>query len=159
MKNRKNGMAAPFLLAAALAWFAPAGAQQAPAPADAPLEQPAMDGGEMPSVAAEPAPAPAKGPKVGTDIVGERESPIGLFITPWKDSGAETALERPARLLQEELLPIDEDVFIRNLEYYEALSGALKSKKAVTPPTPLAPSNAQPPPSAGTPAVQPSIQP
>jgi len=145
---------APFLFAAALAWCAPATAQEAPVPADAPMEQPALAGEEMPEVDA--APQVQKAPKVGTDIVGERESPIGLFITPWKDSGAETELERPARLLQEELLAIDEDVFIRNLEYYEALSGALKSKKAVTPPTPasspVAPSTSAP---ASTPTVQP----
>lgn len=145
---------APFLFTAALAWCAPAGAQLAPVPADAPLEQPAFDGEEMPEVDA--APQVQKAPKVGTDIVGERESPIGLFITPWKDSGAESELERPARLLQEELLAIDEDVFIRNLEYYEALSGALKSKKAVTPPTPAATPAA---PASGAPAVPPSVQP
>lgn len=134
---------ASFLFAAALAWCAPAAAQEAPPSADAPLEQPALDGEDMPQVDTETQ-APQKAPKVGTDIIGERESPIGLFITPWKDSGAETELERPARLLQEELLPIDEDVFVRNLEYYGALSGALKNKNAVTPPVPSGPASTTP---------------
>jgi hypothetical protein len=113
----------------ALAGIGPVWAQDsAPAPrpqAPANAEQPALDTG-------------AATQRIGTDVVGERESPIGLYITPWKDSGAEQALERPARLLTEELVPIDEDVFIRTLEYYEALSGALRDKNAVTPAVPAA---------------------
>jgi hypothetical protein len=111
----------PWLCLLAVAGWMPAGAQQQ-VPPD---EQPALD-------------TTAATQRIGTDIVGERESPIGLYITPWKDSGAEDALERPARLLVEELVPIDEDVFIRTLEYYEALSGALRDKQAVTPPVPAA---------------------
>ena len=57
----------------------------------------------------------------------------GLFITPWHNASAEDDIDRPARLLQEELMPIDEDVFVRQVEYNEALTGALKSRTAVTP--------------------------
>lgn len=144
---------APFLFAAALAWCAAAAAQSESPLLDTPAEQRAPEAEEQPAVDTAPV---VKMPRVGTDIVGERESPIGLFITPWKDSGAEQALERSARLLQEELLPIDEDVFIRTLEYYEALSGALKSKKAVTPPVPPGSLSA---PSDGPAATPPSITP
>jgi hypothetical protein len=42
-------------------------------------------------------------------------------------------MDRPARLLQEKLLPVDEQVFIRQIEYHNALSGALKQKGLVTP--------------------------
>lgn len=153
--NRHSASLTTFFFSAALAWCAPVAAQQAPA--EAPSEQPAVAAPELP--AAQP-PASgakgAKGPRIGTDIVGERESPIGLFITPWKDSGAETELERPARLLQEDLQPIDEAVFIRNLEYYEALTGALKGKKVVTP---LTPPGTPATPSAGTTPTPPTVQP
>lgn len=91
---------------------------------------------EMPAVGGNaPLPAAARvaEPSVGTTIIGERESPIGLYITPWRDADAEADIDRPARLLQEKLQPLDEKVFLRQVEYYEALSGALKSKGKVTP--------------------------
>lgn len=89
---------------------------------------------EMPAVGtAAPAARQVQDPGVGTTIVGERESPIGLYITPWRESRAEEGVDRPARLLQEKLTMIDETVFLRQIEYYNALSGALKSKGKVTP--------------------------
>jgi hypothetical protein len=97
-------------------------------PALAQDEMPAVGGG----VPVTPAPAPRE-PGIGTTIVGERESPIGLYITPWRESAAEKDIDRPARLLQEALLPMDEAVFLRQVEYHNALSGALKSKGVVTP--------------------------
>jgi hypothetical protein len=69
----------------------------------------------------------------GTTIIGERESPIGLYIMPWRDARPEADMDRPARLLQEELLPVDEQVFVRQIEYHNALTGALKQKGFVTP--------------------------
>lgn len=126
-------------LAALLALSAAVRAQQAPPPempagmtAQTPPEQPALSGAPQ----AAPAPAKKAGPGEGTTIVGERESPIGLFITPWRNAYAEKDIDRPARLLQEQMLPIDEDVFLRQIEYYEALTGALRQKNAVTPPMP-----------------------
>lgn len=117
-----------------LAMSLTAHAQSAPA---TPAEEPAL---QSVVPAAKPA-APAKpvtqqstkNPEAGTTIVGERESPIGLFITPWRNSLAEQDLDRPARLLQENLMFIDEKVFVRQIEYYEALSGALRQKNVVTP--------------------------
>lgn len=117
---------------------------RAQTPPATPSEEPALKGDVATPVAA-PAAKPAapaspksspKNPESGTTIVGERESPIGLFITPWRNSLAEQDLDRPARLLQENLMFIDEDVFVRQIEYYEALSGALAQKNAVTPPVP-----------------------
>ncbi len=133
-----------------------AAAAQPPAPAGSPDEQPAISGEVDAEPAAESsgqpaikrsssvapmpaAPAARKAPQIGVNVVGERESPIGLFITPWRNASAEKDIDRPARLLQEELLPMDEDVFVRQTEYYEALSGALKEKNAVTPHVDLMP--------------------
>lgn len=106
-------------------------AQPPPAPETppgSPLDVPAP-------VTKAPAPAPAdEVTEEGTTIVGERESPIGQYITPWRNATAEDDVDRQARLLQEDLLPVDEAVFVRQVEYYEALSGALKGKNAVTAP-------------------------
>ena len=76
---------------------------------------------------------PAAADQPGTTIFGERESPIGLYITPWRDASAEKDIDRPARLLQEKPLPIDRTVFSRQVEYYNALTGELKKKGLVTP--------------------------
>lgn len=91
-------------------------------------EMPAVGG--MPQQSERDRPAAGTG---GTTIVGERESPIGLYIMPWRDARPEEGMDRPARLLQEKLLPLDEEVFVRQIEYHNALSKALKQKGAVTP--------------------------
>ncbi len=100
-------------------------------PALAQDEQPAI-GNRIPDIPAAPSRQPST-PSSGTTIIGERESPIGLYIMPWRDSRAEDDLDRPARLLQEKLVPLDEDVFLRQIEYHTALSNALKQKGSVTP--------------------------
>lgn len=117
----------------ALALFVPvyAHAQQAaPAPAPAaPTEQPAAR------------PGSGRGARddlrndAGTTIVGERESPIGLYITPWRNAYAEQDIDRPARLLRVDMSPIDRDVFARQVEYYDALTAAAQAKKAAPSPT------------------------
>ena len=64
--------------------------------------------------------------KEGTTVVGDRESPIGLSIAPWRNEAPEVALDRPARFLEEQLLPIDADVFRRQIEYYNTISEHLR---------------------------------
>lgn len=93
-------------------------------------EMPAIGG--MPQQTQAPAARTAE-PRAGTTIVGEQESPIGLYIMPWRDAAPEEGMDRPARLLQEKLLPLDEEVFVRQVEYHNALSNALKQKGVVTP--------------------------
>jgi hypothetical protein len=89
---------------------------------------------EMPAVSQQPAATAAdNGDASGTTIFGERESPIGLYITPWRDAHAERDIDRPARLLQEKPLPLDRIVFARQVEYYEALTAELVKKGIVTP--------------------------
>ncbi|AXQ27653.1 hypothetical protein D0B54_02760 [Solimonas sp. K1W22B-7] len=99
-------------------------------------EMPAVSAGQTPPPPTRDAPrAPVvKEQEVGTNIfAGDKESPIGLDIMPWRESPAERDIDRPARLLQEQMLPVDRVVFERQLEYYDALAGALKSKGLVTP--------------------------
>ena len=54
----------------------------------------------------------------GISIVGNKEAPKSLFIVPWKSSelGVETGLA--SSLLNEDLKPVDKEVFERELEFY-----------------------------------------
>ncbi len=92
---------------------------------------------EQPAVPSKPAekaaPRPVRPPTAGTTVIGEQESPIGLYIMPWRNSAAEGGLDRPARLLDEALLPLDENVFRRQVEYHRALSEHLEKQGRVTP--------------------------
>ena len=53
----------------------------------------------------------------GMSIVGNDEAPKSLYIVPWKSSviGVETVLNS---LLNEGDVPVDRDVFKRQLEFY-----------------------------------------
>jgi len=53
----------------------------------------------------------------GMSIVGNDEAPKSLYIVPWKSSeiGVETSLNT---LLNEGDVPVDRDVFKRQLEFY-----------------------------------------
>ncbi|NKF23774.1 hypothetical protein [Solimonas marina] len=115
--------------------IAVAAAQQDDMPA-VDTSHPASPTAAEPAVPTSAKPAAADNGKgdSGTTIVGNGdESPIGLYITPWRDAYAEKGIDRPARLLQEKALPIDRVVFKRQVQYYDALSTALKSKGVVTP--------------------------
>ena len=54
----------------------------------------------------------------GMSIVGNDEAPKSLYIVPWKSSeaGVETSLDM---MLNERDVPVDRDVFMRQLEFYE----------------------------------------
>lgn len=71
--------------------------------------------------------APVKAQEVkaisGMSIVGNNEAPKSLYIVPWKSSeiGMETDLS--SNLLNESLTPVDKDVFLREVEFYNASTG------------------------------------
>ena len=54
----------------------------------------------------------------GMSIVGNDEAPKSLYIVPWKSSelGEETRLDI---MLNEDDVPVDRDVFKRQLEFYK----------------------------------------
>jgi len=112
-----------------LALSAPAYAQAVAKPKAAPApaandDQPALDTTSKMK-------APSNSGGLGTTVItGEGESPLGLYLTPWRESRPEKDIDRPARLLQEDMRPIDKDVFERQVEYYDALTGAAKRKTA-----------------------------
>jgi hypothetical protein len=54
----------------------------------------------------------------GMSILGNDEAPKSLYIVPWKSSeiGAETSLDT---MLNDGDVPVDRDVFKRQLEFYK----------------------------------------
>ena len=54
----------------------------------------------------------------GMSIVGNDEAPKSLYIVPWKSSeiGVETSLDT---MLNENDVPVDREVFKRQLEFYK----------------------------------------
>lgn len=58
----------------------------------------------------------------GATIVGNRELPKALHIVPWKSAEPGELAGRPMNSLVNEILaPVDRDVFLRELQYYEAV--------------------------------------
>jgi hypothetical protein len=54
----------------------------------------------------------------GISIVGNDEAPKALYIVPWKSSeiGVETSM---GMMLNENSSPVDRDVFMRQLDFYD----------------------------------------
>jgi hypothetical protein len=69
--------------------------------------------------------AEGSGDKVlgGMSIVGNDDAPKSLIIVPWKSSSLGDALDI-ARHLDDGRQPVDRDVFMRELSYYEIRSGS-----------------------------------
>ncbi|MBY8966786.1 hypothetical protein [Algiphilus sp.] len=78
---------------------------EADAPADG-AQQPALDTGSA----------------GGTSVIGDTESPIGLYIIPWRSTSPTPQLDRPARFVDATEEPVDEIQFRRFVEYHEALT-------------------------------------
>lgn len=73
------------------------------------------------------APAPAGGDDTkelsGMSILGNSEAPKSLVIVPWKTSEIGDGIG-VANMLDERARPVDKDVFVRELGYYELRRGA-----------------------------------
>lgn len=58
----------------------------------------------------------------GISILGNQDSPKSLVIVPWK--GSEIGdMPGLSRLLDDSVQPVDKDVFMRELSYYEIRAG------------------------------------
>jgi hypothetical protein len=99
------------LIIAAIVFAGPAWAQ------DEPAEEP-----EQP-VSAEPADEQGAKSMLGMSILGNEEAPKSLVIVPWKSSqigdgqGVTNSMDDRAR-------PVDREVFMREVHYYELRSGS-----------------------------------
>ncbi len=92
---------------------------QAAAAQDVPQGEPVAKATQAPAKAAKP----ESGAKVisGMSILGNQEAPKALVIVPWKSSeiGDASGLDT---LLDDSRQPVDRDVFLRELSYYEIRS-------------------------------------
>jgi hypothetical protein len=59
----------------------------------------------------------------GMSILGNDDAPKALVIVPWKSSGLGDVLD-VSRALDDGRAPVDRDVFMRELEYYEIREGS-----------------------------------
>jgi hypothetical protein len=86
--------------------------------ADAPPKQAA----KAEKVAANDAKANDAKTLAGISILGNQEAPKSLVIVPWK--GSEIGdMPGLSRLLDDSVQPVDKDVFMRELTYYQIRSG------------------------------------
>lgn len=59
-----------------------------------------------------------------TTVTGNRELPKVMYIVPWKKADLGNLPGQPFNtLLDETLTPVDRDVFRREVQYYEVISG------------------------------------
>lgn len=55
----------------------------------------------------------------GISIVGNNEAPKSLYIVPWKGSDLGAATDLSSDLLDDRTAPVDKDVFMRAVGFYE----------------------------------------
>ncbi len=60
----------------------------------------------------------AAAPEVGVNIMGDRDSALGLFLAPWKEE-ERADLGRPPGLQDPTLAPVDAEGFGRTATYYQ----------------------------------------
>jgi hypothetical protein len=81
------------------------------------------EGAEPAAGATEPQAQPKEGPKEisGMSILGNQEAPKSLIIVPWKTSELGDTLGI-STMLDDSKQPVDREVFMRALSYYEIRS-------------------------------------
>ena len=66
---------------------------------------------------------PPEQPGVGTNIIGTQEAPTVLNVVPWKDKEVKLEKKDPgSSLLDRVLEPLDQEVLLREIEYYRILN-------------------------------------
>lgn len=63
------------------------------------------------------------GTALGMSILGNQEAPKSLVIVPWKSSILGESLPGISPMLDDSRQPVDKEVFMRALRYYEIRSG------------------------------------
>lgn len=75
------------------------------------------------SAVAQDTTASSANPALSTNIIGTQEAPAVLNVVPWKDK--EVVLEKKdpsTRLLDQVLEPVDQEVLLREVEYFRSMS-------------------------------------
>ena len=81
------------------------------------------------------------GKALGMSILGNQEAPKALVIVPWKSSELGTG-PGVSTLLDDSRRPVDKEVFLRMLSYYEIRSETARPSGATTDGNAAAPANA-----------------
>lgn len=55
----------------------------------------------------------------GISIIGSKEAPKSLYIVPWQNSEVGVATSLRSGLLDDSMRPLDKEVFLRELNFYE----------------------------------------
>ena len=55
----------------------------------------------------------------GISIIGNKEAPKSLYIVPWQNSQVGVATSLNSGLLDDSMRPVDKEVFLRELDFYE----------------------------------------
>ncbi len=59
----------------------------------------------------------------GISIIGNKEAPKSLYIVPWQNSEVGVATSLSSGLLDDSMRPLDKEVFLRELDFYELSHG------------------------------------
>jgi len=59
----------------------------------------------------------------GISIIGNKEAPKSLYIVPWQNSEVGVATSLNSGLLDDSMHPVDKEVFLRELDFYELSHG------------------------------------
>ena len=62
----------------------------------------------------------------GISIIGNKEAPKSLYIVPWQNSEVGVATSLSSGLLDDSMRPVDKEVFLRELDFYELSHGRNK---------------------------------
>jgi len=55
----------------------------------------------------------------GISIIGNKDAPKSLYIVPWRSAELGMESDLNSNLLNEGMQPVDKDVFLRELDFYE----------------------------------------
>lgn len=61
----------------------------------------------------------------GISIIGNKEAPKSLYIVPWQNSEVGVATSLNSGLLDNSMRPVDKEVFLRELDFYELSHGRI----------------------------------
>ncbi len=59
----------------------------------------------------------------GISIIGNKEAPKSLYIVPWQNSEVGVATSLSSGLLDDSMRPVNKEVFLRELDFYELSHG------------------------------------
>jgi len=65
----------------------------------------------------------------GMSVLGNSDAPKSLYIVPWKSSEIGVETDLTSSLLNEDMVPVDKPVFMRELDFYQVSTEQSGTKK------------------------------